>query len=413
MAENHLIKGQNTPQPGERSPRDWAWSFWPLLPIYPYGQRRTLRQEVLNGSIWTFDQLQGILYVTVPIRMTVIKLEEGGLLVYAPVAPTRECLRLMRQLEAEHGPVQYIILPTTSGLEHKVFVGPFARQFPTAQVYVAPDQWSFPVRLPLSWLGLPRKRTVLLPPNSSQTPFGNQFDYAILGPIRLGIGLFEEVAFFHKRSQTLLVTDTVLSVPNDPPAILQLDPYPLLFHARDDAFDQVEDSPTTRRKGWHRIALFAFYFRPQALEVVETGQSLKDAQKAPDRSRKALFGWYPFRWKEDWKRSFESLRGGGRLFVAPILQTLILNRAPQEVTDWVNHVASWPFHRIIPCHLDAPLRGSPHQFRQAFSFLRKDSRSTKEGNGEFFPLPEEDFELLRQIDARLTQQGITPPLRDY
>jgi len=65
------------------------------------------------------------------------------------------------------------------------------------------------------------------------------------------------VAFFHKRSRTLLVTDSVLSVPEDPPAIVQLEPYPL-FHARDDAFEIVEDNPASRRKGWQRISLFAF-----------------------------------------------------------------------------------------------------------------------------------------------------------
>jgi len=56
------------------------------------------------------------------------------------------------------------------------------------------------------------------------------------------------VAFFHKRSRTLLVTDSVLSVPEDPPAIVQLEPYPLLFHARDDAFEIVEDNPASRRR---------------------------------------------------------------------------------------------------------------------------------------------------------------------
>ena len=70
------------------NPGDFSWSFWPAVPLYPYGKRRTLRTEVVKDRIWTFDQLQGILYVAVPIRMSVVKLEEGGLLIYAPVAPT-------------------------------------------------------------------------------------------------------------------------------------------------------------------------------------------------------------------------------------------------------------------------------------------------------------------------------------
>ncbi|HEY9636239.1 MAG TPA: DUF4336 domain-containing protein [Coleofasciculaceae cyanobacterium] len=391
-------------------PGDWSWQFWLAVPLYPYGRRRTLRTEVVKDMVWTFDQIQGILYVVVPIRMSVVKLEKGGLLIYAPVAPTRECIRLVKELVAQHGDVKYIILPTISGLEHKVFVGPFARRFPNAQVFVAPNQWSFPLNLPLSWLGLPAKRTQVLPEDSSQTPFADEFDYAILGPIELGPGRFEEVAFFHKRSRTLLVTDSVLCVPEDPPAIVQLDPYPLLFHAKDDAFDVLEDSEANRRKGWQRVSLFAFYFQPSALEPIKIGQSIREVFKAPDRSKKAYFGWFPFKWKEDWKQSFDALRGGGRLFVAPILQTLILNRAPLETINWADKVASWNFQRIVPCHFDSPIQANPRQFRQAFAFLEKKPRV---GEGviasETQPLPEGDFRLLRELDEKLTKRGITPP----
>ena len=390
-------------------PKDWLWPFWPAVPLYPYGRRRTLRTEVVKDTVWTFDQIQGILYVVVPIRMTVVKLEAGGLLIYAPVAPTPECIQLVKELVAKHGNVKYIILPTISGLEHKVFVGPFARRFPNAEVFVAPNQWSFPLNLPLSWLGFPEQRTHVLPKDSSQTPFASEFDYAVLGPIELGPGRFGEVAFFHKRSRTLLVTDSVLCVPQDPPAIVQLDPYPLLFHAKDNAFDVVEDTQASRRKGWQRISLFAFYFQPSALEAIQMGQSIRDALKAPERSRKAYFGWYPFKWKKDWKQSFEALRGGGRLFVAPILQTLILNRAPKETIDWADKVASWNFHRIVPCHFDSPIEADSRQFRQAFAFLEQNhgaADSIRESKNQ--SPQEEDFRLLRELDEKLTRWGITP-----
>ena len=378
---------------------DWSWRFWQLVPLYPYGQRQTLRTELLKDTIWTFDQIQGIFYVVVPIRITVIKLEAGGLLVYAPVAPTLECIRLVKELVADHGDVRYIVLPTSSGLEHKVFVGPFARQFPNAQIFVAPHQWSFPIDLPLSWLGFPGQRTQTLPEDSSKTPFYHDFDYAIL-TIDLGAGSFGEVAFFHRRSGTLLVTDSVLSVPEDPSAIVQLDPYPLLFHAKDSASDQVKDTPANRRKGWWRMALFAFYFRPGALEPLRLGSVLRDALTACDRSKKAYFGLFPFKWREDWQRSFEALRGNGRLLVAPILQTIILNRSPKQTLAWADQVATWDFERIVPCHLEAPISATPQEFRQAFSFLEEAAIAT---------LPEEDFALLWQIEERLNRSGFTPP----
>lgn len=393
--------------------RDFLWSFWFLVPIYPYNRRRTICHEAIKDTIWTFDQLQGIFYVVVPIRMTVVKLEDGGLLVYAPVAPTPECIRGVNELVAEHGEVKYIILPTISGLEHKVFVGAFARCFPNAQVFIAPHQWSFPINLPLSWLGLPRDRTHILPEDSSKTPFANQFDYEILGPIELGPGRFEEVAFFEKRSRTLLVTDTIVSVPENPPAIVQLEPYPLLFHAKDKATDAIEDTQENRRKGWQRISLFALYFQASALEVPKWSEVFRNAIKASDRSKRAYFGLFPFKWNPDWQRVFEALRGNGRLFVAPILQTLILNRAPQETLAWADKVASWDFVRIVPCHFDSPIKAEPHQFRQAFSFLEKHpSVSAGQFGTSSYPLPEEEFKILRDIDEKLFKYKIVPPPKE-
>ncbi|MEB3233021.1 MAG: DUF4336 domain-containing protein, partial [Leptolyngbyaceae bacterium] len=365
------------PQParGDRQ-RDRTWRFWPLLPIYPYGYRQTLCAEVVPNTIWTFDQLQGIFYVIVPIRMTVVKLAAGGLLVYAPVAPTAECMAQMRQLEARHGAVKYIILPTVSGLEHKVYAGPFARQFPTAQVYVAPDQWSFPVNLPLSWLGLPGRRTQRLPEDGRSLPFYNEFDYALLGPVELGVAPFEEVALLHRPSRTLLVTDTIVSIPTTPPAILHQDPYPMLFHARETGQDQIEDTIDNRVKGWQRIALYAMYFVPGAIDVPPLGELLRDARLGGDRSRQGYFGLYPFRWDDDWQKSFDALSGNGRLLVAPVLQQLILNRDPKTVLRWADTIAQWDFQRLISCHFDAPVMTTPQAFRQAFAFLEGAHGST-------------------------------------
>jgi Domain of unknown function (DUF4336) len=392
--------------------QDFSWGWWPLVPLYPFGKRRTIRQEVVKDAVWTFDQLQGIFYVVVPIRMTVVKLEAGGLLVYAPVAPTRECVQLLEELVAIHGDVQYIVLPTISGLEHKVFVGPFARCFPRAQVWIAPQQWSFPVNLPLSWLGFPPHRTKVLPQDSHQTPFGDQFDYAILETIELGPGRFSEVALLDRQSRSLLVADAVVSVPTEPPAILQLDPYPLLFHAKDTAVSRLEDTPENRRRGWQRISLFALYFQPSALEVPSWAVVLRNAMKADDRSPQGYFGLFPFQWRADWQRSFDALQGKGRPFVAPVLQTLILNRAPKETLHWADTVAGWSFDRIIPCHFDSPIAATPSQFRQAFSFLEKQpSVSAGLLSSSTYPLPETDFKVLQNIDRGLSQRGIVPPAK--
>ena len=50
--------------------------------------------------------------------MTVVALKDGGLWVHSPVAPTVECVRLLRELEDKYGDVKYIVLPTYA-VEHK------------------------------------------------------------------------------------------------------------------------------------------------------------------------------------------------------------------------------------------------------------------------------------------------------
>jgi len=69
---------------------DQRWPWWPLLlPLYPYGRRRSLTRCLIPEQIWAVEQLQGVCYVAVPIRMTVVSISHG-LMLYAPVPPTGE-----------------------------------------------------------------------------------------------------------------------------------------------------------------------------------------------------------------------------------------------------------------------------------------------------------------------------------
>jgi Domain of unknown function (DUF4336) len=248
-----------------------------------------------------------------------------------------------------------------------------------------------------------------LPTDVEMAPMKDDFDYTVLD-INLGRGSFVEVAMFHKSSRTLLVTDCVLSISEDPPEIVQLDPYALLFHARDNATEVVEDNAANRRKGWQRISLFSIYFRPSALQVAPIWESLRDALKAPDKSRKAYFGFFPFRWKDNWQDSFNALRAYGRPFVAPILQTLILPQAPKQVLDWADKIATWNFARIISCHFDSPIQTTPYEFRNSFAFLEQNSGYSQAFGCANEPLVEDDFKFVKELEANLVQRGIaTPP----
>lgn len=184
------LAGVSAPDTAQAISKDAEWPLWPALPVAPFSRRKTLRREA-GPKVWVFDQFLGVYYVHVPIRMTVVAMEAGGLFVYAPVAATRECLALLQPLIDEFGPVRFIVLPAVA-VEHKVLAGPFARQFPDAEFYAVDQQYSFPIPLPNSFLGLP-SWTRPLPPSSkglSLPMFGGEFEFEVLsvnpGPVLPG-----------------------------------------------------------------------------------------------------------------------------------------------------------------------------------------------------------------------------------
>ena len=150
---------------------------------------------------------------------------------------------MVRELEAAHGPVAYIVLPTDA-VEHKTYAGVFAQRFPKASVWHTPGQYSFPLDLPLPFLGYPLGRTRALPVDPSTAPWATSFpgelDYATLGPFKAkGVGGFGETAFFHAPTKVLLTVDAIVKVPTEPPPILMDDPRALVYHARDDFTQEV------------------------------------------------------------------------------------------------------------------------------------------------------------------------------
>lgn len=210
-----------------------------------------------------------------PVRSTVIKLKSGGLFVNNAVAPTPECVEIMREIEKVHGPVKYITLASLA-LEHKGTAGAFSSYFPHSTVYVQPGQYSFPLNLPIQLFFPFGKSIKEIPATSIEAPWVDDIEHEILGPLRPpGVGGFAETAFFHKDTGTLLVTDTIVRVDDEPPEIIQDDPRALLYHARENMFDVVGDTPENRRKGWRRMVLFGLTFQPSGIKVMDTFEAIK------------------------------------------------------------------------------------------------------------------------------------------
>jgi hypothetical protein len=382
----------------ENDPTDYG--LWGILPVGTYKKKKTVKETLVPDKVWTLEQKFGILDVQVPLRMSVIKMSGGGLFVYNPIAATPECLDLMSEIVAQHGPVKHIAVGSVA-LEHKAYAGVFAQKFPGAQVWLQPGQYSFPVDLPDSFLGYPKDRTNLMPATIDQAPadWQKDFDLATLGPIISRDGAFGETVFFHKDTNTLLVTDTALQASDDIPKIYETDHAPLLFHARDTVTDIVKDTPETLRKGWRRIQLFGLYFMPSPIII-------KDAKVAFDERRADIngdfAGIYPWDWVGDEEASWRGLAGTGKgnLLVAPILQVLLLNRSPVEILDFADKVAAWPIQRIIPAHLKNDLKFTGADYRKSFGFLEE------QGVPEGFPKPlDADLQFLRDAEVGLLASG--------
>ncbi len=376
--------------------KEWPW--WPLFPLYPYGRRHTYFSELINNQVWSFEQLQGLYYVAVPVRLTVVKVS-GGLMLINPLPPTIELLRDLNALEKDHGPVLTIVLPTASGLEHKISLPALARAFPKAQLWLCPGQWSFPLNVTLDFIGIPRARTKFL--FEEGLPHEESCSWLPLGPLDIGLGRFQEVSCIHKPSNSLLVTDALVSINSQPPRLFDFDPTPLLFHARERGDELLHDTPELRKKGWLRLILFASFLRPEKLSIPPLGEIFRYAFKPGLRNLRAHFGIFPFSWENGWEESAKDLVANKQqnIQIAPVLQRLVFPRAREAYLQWLNQLSSFKsINWLIPAHYSAPVRFNSREIKYLVNRISREPWAKGEGNWKF----------LDSLDKTLVKSGVVP-----
>lgn len=125
-----------------------------------------------------------------PTRMVVIRLADGGLWLWSPVAAEAEVVAAVTAL----GPVAHLVAP--NGL-HDRWIGDWAEAFGQAQVHLAP--------------GLAAKRPDLGAAEElgAEAPeaWAGQIDQVLIRTV-----LTDEVLFCHRASGTLLVTDLLQNI---------------------------------------------------------------------------------------------------------------------------------------------------------------------------------------------------------
>lgn len=357
------------------------------FPLTPLLSRRTVAKTLVPGRVWTFEQEQGIglgLGVSTSVVMTVVKLRDGRLWVHDPIAPTAECLELLAERcgSASTGDdadatravdVAYVVLATTQ-YEHKIFVGPFSRRFPKAQVWVAPGQFSFPVNLPNQFFGIfPAGE---LDADGSSMPWRDEIDTKLLRlpPLFWNQYTYCEAAFLHRDSGAMLVTDAAVFVAREPPKAIPKEA--LRDLGAEDGFtisllrfgnyrggrdlpgvecDRVETPELCERTGWQRMALFSLFIAPDARNVLQPADSFAGLE--------------------------------GRFAVSPIVFSVVFQHHRAAVREWVDAiVADWgdATKHVVSAHFpafsqaDVESGKAARAFAEAFEWAAVDGATPKE-----------------------------------
>ncbi len=143
--------------------------------------------ERLGPEIWTCAHPLKMLGLELGTRMTVVRLEDGGLWVCSPIGVDDTLRRALDDL----GEVRWVVAPNRF---HHLFVGDFAAAYSDAQLLCCP--------------GLQKKRSDI----AWHGTVGNDSrwkDIEELGD--LGFSMIDEVVFLHRPSRTLIVTDLVMN----------------------------------------------------------------------------------------------------------------------------------------------------------------------------------------------------------
>lgn len=146
----------------------------------------------LADGAWVVDGgPQRVLGLSLPTRMTVLRLADGGLWLHSP---TRHTPALQRAL-AKLGPVRHLVAPNTA---HWVHVSPWQKACPEAKLWAAPGV-ADRARGQDVHLGAPGTLG-----DAAPAEWEGQIEHAVFS----GPG-FVEVAFHHRASRTAVLTDTV------------------------------------------------------------------------------------------------------------------------------------------------------------------------------------------------------------
>jgi hypothetical protein len=143
---------------------------------------------VIEDKIWTLDRPVWFGGVRLRSRTTVVRLDDGGLLLHSPAPPSAALAEQLRAL----GPVRWLVVPNCW---HHLGAPAAAACFTDAQV-VGPAS------------ALDRNKALRLHVDIHDAHFGEQVPEFEVLPLR-GVPFWDETVLYHRSTQTLLGADIV------------------------------------------------------------------------------------------------------------------------------------------------------------------------------------------------------------
>ena len=146
--------------------------------------------QSFGESIWTMkgDDVRMFGIVPFATRMTVVRLQSGGMWLHSPVRPTPQRRRAVDEL----GPVDHLVAPNKI---HSLGIEPWKALYPSATVWASPG---FNTRHP----GIAVDAALT---DGVEAAWSNEIDHRVID----GHAVLDEVAFLHKPSKTLILTDFI------------------------------------------------------------------------------------------------------------------------------------------------------------------------------------------------------------
>lgn len=150
----------------------------------------------LAEDLWVVERPLRFAGLALGARMTVVRLQDGGLFLHSPVALDDELRAALLRL----GPPRHAVAPNRF---HHLFIGDYRRAFPDLCLYAAPG------------LAARRPDLVLDAELSDAAPaaWAGQLDQTVF----LGMPAVNEVVFNHRASRSLLTCDLAFNVGPEAP----------------------------------------------------------------------------------------------------------------------------------------------------------------------------------------------------